>query len=138
MTGCHMPMGTAGPSSLLLPGAELGAGKAGGRPTPARLWFLSLAPGERETPAQDASGVRAERPALQVQAGDALSHNAASSGQRGGLGWGRSQIERAIRPLQRCYRKSINHRVLKSRSFWLLLGCSIHRAERGGILRTPA
>lgn len=55
MTCCHMPMGTAGPSNLLLPGAELGAGKAGGRPTSARLWFLSLVRGEREIPTQDAS-----------------------------------------------------------------------------------
>lgn len=50
MTCCHMLMGPAGRSSLSLPGAELGAGKAGGRPTPARLWFLSLVRGEREIP----------------------------------------------------------------------------------------
>ena len=52
-------------------------------------------------------------------------------GRRRGLSCGRSQIKKAIRPLQCCYRKSINRCVLKRRSFWHLLGCSIHRAERG-------
>lgn len=115
MTRCHMRMSPAGCSSPSLPGGGRGDPRRVGDPHAPGSGLCEAGGGK--SPRRTRAGVRSEGREPQVQAEEGKMHYLkmqllAGSAERG-LSCGRSQMEKAIRLLRRCYRKSINHRPQK-------------------------